>query len=355
MTSTRLPRDPDLLRSGLIKIGKCLADSDFRIMVYTADLSLDYAAQYVVEGFRASRKRKMDDTIIVRRAAVDSKDRFPEEDNDPRYHLDVRAEESWDVRFYLSMFEIDGIIVVGNGNFTYFGGLHAVGSGKPLLALGGFGGVADGILKLVRNKVSDKAYSCMAQTSDDVEWAKAGVAALREQIEDDRRLEQETRERKELKQARLGAVFSTAIIVVLLVALAQSLRSDPDSLARAYATAFLPACAGLVGGIQRIVFGYLRGETLPSHRRSFWICGALGFSAGGILGALYTLTQVKMAHVGVDSVSFSVLSLWAITFGYGIGFSLDKAFNKLIRIDETVTEAAKQRDPNKGTRRQLRS
>ena len=76
-------------------------------MVYTADPSLDYAAKYVVEGFRASRKRKMDDTIIVRRAAVDSKDRFPEEDNDPRYHLDVRAEEPWEVRFYLSMFEID--------------------------------------------------------------------------------------------------------------------------------------------------------------------------------------------------------------------------------------------------------
>jgi hypothetical protein len=329
-------REVDLLRQGLVKIGKALADSDFRIMVYTADPKLDYAAKYVVKGFREGRKKGTPESIIVKRAAVELTDRFPEEETDPRYLLDVRAEEPWEIRFYFSLFEIDGIVVVGNGNFTYFGGLYAVGSDTPVLVLGGFGGVATRILMLLKNKIPEKAYNCMAQTRGDELWAQECVVTLRERIDNARQAVEESKETKRLRQIIWAAVFTTAIIIILLAGLAESLRSE-WSWVRAYGTAFVPALAGLVGALQRIVFAHFRGEDLPSHRRSFWICGALGFSAAGMLGAVYTLTQTKLGSAKPESAMFAPIFLWAITFGYGVGFSLDRAFNRLLLLDEAAS------------------
>jgi hypothetical protein len=343
-------REPDLLRAGLVNIGKALADSDFRIMVYTVDPKFDYAAKYVVQGFREGRKKGTPKSIIVKRAAVEPTDQFPEEETDPRYLLDVRKEEPWEIRFYFSLFEIDGIIVVGNGNFTYFGGLQAVGSDTPVLALGGFGGVANKILALLKNKIPEDAYNCMAQTRGNEEWARECVVRLRERIENAKRAVEESKEAKRLREVIWAGVFTTVIIIIILAVLAQSLRPQ-WSWVQAYGTAFLPAIAGLVGALQRIVFAHFRGEDIPLHRRSFWVCGALGFSAGGMLGAVYTLTQVRMGSANSEPAMFAPLFLWAITFGYGVGFSLERAFNRLLHLDEAASATAHE----SGTRNSIKT
>jgi len=222
-----------------------------------------------------------------------------------------------------------------------------VGSDIPVLVLGGFGGVANNILRLLKNKIPENAYNCMAQTRGDETWAKECVVTLRDGIENARRAVKERAEAKRLRQVILVAVFTTVIITMLLAGLAESLEGNR---LRAYGTAFVPALAGLVGALQRIVFAHFRGEDLPSHRRSSWVCGALGFSAGGMLGAVYTLTQVKVGSAGPESAAFAPF-LWAVTFGYGVGFSLDRAFNRLLHLDEVASVKAIQ----SGTPRVLRT
>jgi hypothetical protein len=38
--------------------------------------------------------------------------------------------------------------------------------------------------------------------------------------------------------------------------------------------------------------------------------------------------------------SFGIFAMWSIAFGYGIGFSLDRAYNKLLRIGDAALKEA---------------
>jgi hypothetical protein len=230
-------------------------------MVYTAAPELEYAAIHVVDGYRKGGKAKKK-SILVRRPNVVPGDEFPEETN-PCYQVDARPGDSWEVAFYLSLFTADGVLAVGNGSFTYIGGLHAIGAQLPVLALGGFGGVADEILKLLSRRLSDSDYRLMAQTKKDAAWAKSYVASLTRQREQTEQLVESAKGERELRRCTLAAALSAFGVLILLIVVAQSFRAD-DTLDwfRAYVTALLPAIAGAIGAVQRIVFGFYRGEDL---------------------------------------------------------------------------------------------
>ena len=314
-------RELEMLREALHELGRELAIAGFRMMVYTAAPNLEYAATHVVRGYLDSGKAKKR-SILVRRPQVAPGDEFAEEATNPCYELDVRPSESWEVAFYLSLFTLDGMLAVGNGSFTYIGGLHAVGARLPVLALGGFGGVADEILRLLGRRISESDYQLMAQTKKDTAWAKSCVEALGRQVREVAHRGEEDRVKRELQRSTLAAILSGFGVLALLAIVAESLRHDGIYWLYAYVTALVPAIAGFIGAVQRVVFGFYWGEDLPFYRKSFLLSGALGFSAGGFAGSVYSLSQAISTHS--TPAALGSLALWAITFGYVAGLSREK-------------------------------
>jgi hypothetical protein len=330
-------RDLETLREALSELGTELAIAGFRIMVYTADPQLEYAAQHVVAGYRHSGKAKKK-SIVIRRPEVSPGDQFPEEQTDPCYERDIRPSESWEITFYLSLFAVDGVLAVGNGSFTYIGGLHAIGDRMPLLALGGFGGVAHQVLMLLSRRISADDYELMAQMKKGRVWAKNCVESLKRQTQEASQSVDQKKMERELGRSTWAALLTGFGVLAILIVVGESLRRDSGSWFRAYVTALLPAIAGLIGGVQRVIFGLYRNENLPIYRRSFALSGVLGFSAGGFAGAIYTLSQAKSFPTGSDRTALSLLALWASTFGYVAGLSLEKVFVKLMGIDVSLSK-----------------
>ena len=91
-------------------------------------------------------------------------------------------EDEWEVAFVPSISDADGVVLAGNGQFTLFGGLQAVGARMPVIALAGYGGITSdvwGVLKGQRLRLtSDDELAVMAARESSPEWAQACVAAL---------------------------------------------------------------------------------------------------------------------------------------------------------------------------------
>ena len=122
-------------RQNLFEIGKQLAIAGCHIMVY--DSRPQYAATEVVAGYVKSGVAH-DKSIRVRRPLSLVQAPFPGQTHVSTSHLfkdDPTPEEAWEIAFMPSLPESDGVIVVGNGQFTLQGGLQAVGGKLPLVVL----------------------------------------------------------------------------------------------------------------------------------------------------------------------------------------------------------------------------
>jgi len=183
--SRRDPHDRALVdgtesKSGLYAIGSELAKAGWRLMVY--DSRDEYVGTELARGYVESGAARPRSIRIRRPIRLDQKPFPKQSDHDDVFWDDPVPEDEWEAAFVPSISDADGVVLAGNGQFTLFGGLQAVGARMPVIALAGYGGITSdvwGVLKGQRLRLtSDDELAVMAARESSPDWAQACVAAL---------------------------------------------------------------------------------------------------------------------------------------------------------------------------------
>jgi hypothetical protein len=337
-------------------LGRECAKAGLRILVYSS--GVDFLEGRIVAGYVASKVAARR-SIQVRYALHGAKPEFPEQQTNGQL-FDWRPEhgQDWEMSFYQSLNDVDGILLMGGGDSTMIAGLVAIGHGKAMLPVAGFGGKATdvwGALQPGRDLVSADEISLMARPSWTDEDAAEYVKTLKDQIarKAERLRQQRLEQVRQETSVTLNATFALVLFLLAMtsvgVAWGGTFWNEPWAAAVAMTLLFVsPLLAGVSGSTVRLVFDLRQGGAALTSQ-SVITTGALGLIAGGVAGLLFITAQVTTATapagqiVAIDQarrlVPFTVL------IGFIAGLTLDAVFRKLIATDVVEVEgiAAKKR------------
>jgi len=337
-------------------LGQELAKGGFRILVYSS--GADFLEGRIVRGYVSTRVASRQ-SIQVRYPLHSQKPDFPEQATNGEL-FDWRPDNrpDWEMSFYQSIGEVDGILLMGGGESTMIAGMVAMGHGIAVLALASFDGKACRVweaLRPGRDLPTADEISLMARPGWTNEQAAECVKTLRNQI--DRKAERERQERlEELRRetsVTLHACFALAVFVlaVICVPISWGWKSLPY-LASIWILFLSPLLAGIAGSTIRLVFD-LRQGSVPLSSQSAITTAALGLIAGGVAGLLFITAQVTTAPPPAPTGGLlQIVSLeqaqklvpFGVLVGFIAGLTLDAVFRKLIAsdvVDLSAVEAKK--------------
>jgi hypothetical protein len=325
-------------------LGRELAKAGFRILVYSS--GAEYVEERVVTGYLASNVAGRR-SIMVRYPFNGAKPEFAEQSSHAAA-FDWRPEhgQDWEMSFYQSLNEVDGVLLIGGGNSTLIAGLIAMGRGIAMLAAAGFGGKAAEVWERLspgRDLVTADEIALMARPS----WTQDGAAeyagilkaqiARKEERERQRLLEQRRQETSVSLNAGLALVLFLLAMGLVAVAWGVPTLSPAIGLALLFVS---PLLAGISGSTVRMVFDRRQGAD-PLSSQSAITTAALGLIAGGVAGLLFIIAQVTTATappgqiVALDQVR--KLVPFTVLIGFVAGLTLDAVFRKLISTDVVDT------------------
>ncbi len=320
-TKSEEPVDAELADAVARALGAQLARRGHRLMVYDAD-SIEGP---VVAGYVDANPRA-DHAILVRQSHLHPS-LFPEEKDHPRLFQRITdMTDHWEVSFYRSLFESDGVVLIGGGSPTFIAGQVAIGARIPLLALEKTGGSARVVWGTISPGVdlpTADEHVWMGQTLSDeavVKW----VDALEAQ---DRR-----RHAVESRPIRWHAVCAAGLFLAsLLFALGSHLffpyLEPSQSLGLLVASM---ALGGSAGAAIRMVFERRYGSG-PLVTPSLEVTLALGMLAGALAGLLYMVAQPGDIDLETPG-AIRLVSIIAVV-SVVAGLTAESVFRKLLGID----------------------
>jgi hypothetical protein len=348
-------RNLDQAQQVLHEMGRALADKGCGVVVYSSDLT--FIEPHIVKGYVESGKAT-DGSIRVLYSRRMVKPQFPEHQREARcfqFHIDEN--ESWEVSFYRSLYDVDGLILMGGGQSTFAAGIIATTRRTPLIVLDGFGGSASRVWELLNPSecpsVLKEEKSAMAEVDASPAWANRMVAGLLAQKD---RLAKATRDQEMQRQQRLRRLLVRAFasVTVLVLALALFVTTWDAVLKRMVLLGALisaPALAGAAASMVRSLWEEVTGET-DKRERPALITALLGCSAGIIAGLLYIvaqLTTLTPSESGTMPASASRLVPFALLTGFLAGFATDAFFRKMRDRDVGSIEVPAFRGPGQST------
>jgi hypothetical protein len=318
-----------------VELGRELAKAGFRILVYFSAPTMLEAP--VVKGYVASENARPG-SIQVRYPLHGQKPAFPEQLTHGQL-FDWRPDSGpdWEMSFYQSLKEVDGILLVGGAQSTLIGGLVAMGHRTAVVALASFGGSAAKIwesLRPGRDLPTADEISLMARPQWSSERAADCAKAFQEQLA---RRAAEVRQRllDELRREasiRRHAAWALALFVAAVVCVPVAWGQQLSLTAAIWLLFVSPLLAGVAGSTIRLVFD-LRQGSVPLSRESALTTAALGVVAGGVAGLLFITAQVTTVGTSVTSEQASRLVPFGVVIGFIAGLTLDAVFRKLIASD----------------------
>ncbi len=339
--------DADIARRAAEDVGRELAKAKCRLLIYSS--CPDFIEFEVVRGYMAANSAGTN-LIQVRYPLSVSQAPFPGQ-TDCEQLFDWRPDRSndWEVSFYRSLEEVDGIILIGGGDSTLIAGLVAMGHRLPTFALASFGGAAAKVwesLSAQRDLVSPEDVSLMARPKWTPETAKACVASLQGQRD---RLEAEAQTRKLLEVRRSGiltrqAVVAAILFIAAIAAVPVAWGNELSYRSLLFLLFLCPVLSGISGATIRMIFDWRQGAT-PHAASSALVTAALGLVAGGVSGLLFISAQLSAIPQTNDAVvaklqaaQASRLVPFALAIGFVAGLTLDAVFRKLTGIDVVRTD-----------------
>ena len=343
----------------LNELGAELATQGYHIVVYAADkrfIEADVVAGYVGSGLATPGS-----IHVHAPGGWKKRPQFPGEDD--RKELFAFFDDSnyeWEVSYYRSLRDVDGILLVGGGHSTFITGVIATNYRIPLAAVATFGGSGRRIWRTLvpgQDLVEPMEKAHLSRPWDDDSAAHI-VECVTNQIE--RRQQEQEQERQ--KQRRIAANMrryawlSMVLFVVSFLAVPVTWAYPNLPYAAAVWILFLsPLLAGVSGATVRAIFDHRQGRTEHSWQSILSTC-ALGLVAGGISGLLFVGAQLVAtpservlliqpgAKAAVDSVKLTPaegirtvhvrnLIPFALAIGFTAGLTLDLVFRKLLRRD----------------------
>lgn len=324
-------------------LGRELAKAGMHVVVYSS--GADFLEGRIVRGYVSTRVATRQ-SIQVRYPLHGQKPAFPEQTtNSELFDWQPDNRPDWEMSFYQSLGEVDGVLLMGGGDSTMIAGLVAIGHGIAVLALAAFGGKASRVweaLRPGRDLPTADEISLMARPGWTDEQAAECVKAFRNQI--DRKAERIRQARlEELRQetsVTLHACFALGVFILAVICVPISWGHQLPYIFAIWLLFLSPLLAGVAGSTIRLVFD-LRQGSIPLSRQSSITTAALGLIAGGVAGLLFITAQVTTAVPPPGGVVTQIVSSdqarklvpFGVLVGFIAGLTLDAVFRKLIASD----------------------
>ena len=217
-------RDPQVARNACEQLGRELALKGCDLLAYssgTGFVEADILKGYVESGKAQPR------SIQVRSRLGKASSQF-QEALEHREFFDIHGDASsdWEVSYYQSLIEIQGIILVGGGRSTLVTGLIALAFHIPVVPVATFGGSAQKVwasLDRVRNEALAEEVSAMAQPWHEGSAARLVAGLVAQGARKAAKAEESGQE--ERRQSR-RAVLSLSVAALLLVTRSRCHTSD---------------------------------------------------------------------------------------------------------------------------------
>lgn len=338
--------DPPLKNHGVVEqaaadLGRALAEGGFGLIVYSA--TPDFIETHVVRGYIDSglaKPRSIHVRYPLGGPGTDVK--FQHEDEQPGlFHRQPDHHQYWQMSFYQSLLDADGVIIVGGAESAFMTGIVARMNNVPCAALATFGGSAESVWRAALGSLAtDEHRQIMSQPSWHPTQAALVVRLLKEQreaIEARKRTDAAARTRAEqVQRRRLIYAAAACVMAVVLTGIGWFSTSPPVWL---FATAFFgtPLLAGIGGGLARLIFNDYHGDT-PRAGQTTGQSMVLGMIAGLVAAVLFVLAQLA-SNPDASNLSSGIppalgrLIAFELIVGLIGGFTLEAVFDKIKRTD----------------------
>jgi hypothetical protein len=313
-------------------IGNELAKRGRGLVVYDAGfIEADVVAGYVA----ANPKVDQSEAAILIRQPQDGKfTPFNEESSHPTL-FERRADKTgqWEVSFYRSLADSDGLILLGGAYSTSIAGQVAIGARIPILAVERTGGSARTVWKTIAPGIdlpTIAEHALMAR-----EPSQTIVSGWIDALETQRR----RRYAVETGPILRHAAFASVLFVLAMIAALASNLAPKDAFPEYVRNALFfgsTLLAGAAGASIRMVFErrYGSGPLVPP---AIGITVALGMMAGALAGLLYFVTQPGTLALAGDA-GLRLVSIVVVVSTIA-GLTVEAIFRKLLGIDVLQTRS----------------
>ncbi len=323
--------DTDRAAGACEAFGRELAAQGLDIVVYSS--AADFVEGDVVRGY-AAWEDAPPRSVQVRAPQSGGAAQFPEALSRPEL-FDYRpdASEDWEVSFYRSLVETDGVLLVGGGRSTYVTGLIALAFGIPIAAVASFGGRAVRVwqaLDRVRNDAEPEEISLMGGS-----WREDMVAPLVRSLiaQGQRRVAKREAERRNARRDARRAYVSllVAAICVLLAfgAIPLSYAFTPGTGTSIALLIAAPLLAAIAGAIVRHSF---------EEGHEWFRTAVLGMAVGGVSALLFIAAQLLTTPDVLKSADARRLLWFVVPVGFVAGLTFDAVYRKLRAQDVTRSD-----------------
>jgi len=230
----------------------------------------------------------------------------------------------WEVSYYRTLLESDGVLLVGGGQSTRVAGIIAMSQRIPLLPVAAFGGGAAQVwvnLDKVRNDADDGDIALMGD-----DWRPGSASRLVACLMAQRRRRQEAEEAAR-REARSGARRLNSGLAAAVLCLVASLGllvgaggPGPATAQRLAVFVAAPLLAAVGGALIRHTFETGEG----------WLQAAVrGLGAGVVSVLLYCASQLLALPDLLDHIDVRRLLFFTVPLGFSAGFTFDLVFERL--------------------------
>jgi hypothetical protein len=348
-------RNVDLAKQAAEELGHELAIAQYRIIVYSSDpafIEADVVRGYVNSGVAKPK------SIQIRFPQVIGAEQVPLFDEQHKHGqlFDPVADThpSWQVCFYESLKDAQGILLLGGASSSFITGLVARIYRIPLIAIATFGGSAQTVWSLAAEEglLAEEERNLMGSPI----WQRNAASKLVEALGNQRkRLVEDAK--KHLKSERLQrrSMHARAFVAGALLLIAAVLTSlgffwqASDKILFGVFFMVTPLIAGASGGLFRTLLDFYRGIAFqPAHSPP--VASVLGMGAGLITALLFVVAQwatnpdIKNLAQGVPP-GLRSLVFFELVIGFIAGLTLESVFGKLQQTDVVEVGAVAVKGP----------
>lgn len=336
------------------QLGQALAKRGFHVIVYG---SYPYLLDGdVVRGY-TSVVESEPDCIHVYFSQHAGQPRFGDlPSEDPRFRFQADRNENWEISFYQSIADIDGMLLLGGGSSALIAGIVALSHKKPIAVCADFGGEARKVWNALSTKNSPATDDEVSQMGN--AWTSTSadrmVAILENQIKRleaekakaaaddkqriDKMLEAQLDARRRSNVHLAASIITLALgLVVFAFTLAQPEIGSRFWQALIFLTAILTGISGSTGTV-------LVEELTPTRRqkpRRITSTIGLGAIAGFATVGLFLLAQVVINPENTTPLEqpglYQRLFMFTMVIGLIAGLTFESVFKRLREIDVVQT------------------
>ena len=245
---------------------------------------------------------------------------------DAHASLEILRDSSgeWEVAFYHTLLNCDGVLLMGGGQSTRVSGIIALAQRLPLVTVAAFGGGAGQVwinFDKVRNDADDSDIRLMGDNWSSVSASRLIACLLRQRERRLRTLAERARdERQAARRSARGLAVAAVCMLVSLAALVTARQSQQAGALDLLVLVGAPLVASAAGAILR--------NSFESDVR--WGRAAVrGLGAGLVCVLLYFASQLLTVPALLDHLDVRRLLFFTIPLGFTAGFTFDLVFERL--------------------------